>query len=375
MNKRITTLLGGLNPAEFLAHHWHKSPLLVRQAMPDFLGLLTPKEIKRLATHPDVQSRLVQRQGKKWMLTHGPFRPIDFKTLPEKNWTLLIQEANHWLPEGEGLLEQFNFAPHARLDDLMVSYAVPGGGVGPHFDSYDVFLLQGFGVRRWEITETDDLELLPDSELKLLRRFEAQQGWDLKAGDMLYLPPQCAHHGVAQSECFTYSIGFRAPTYQEWVETFLDFLRDQLCVDGRYADPDLKLARHPGNISSAMVGQIDRMLRKQLRWDRQQVSECIGRSLSEPKPHVCFDRPATSLTSEGFVAQAQARGLRLDARSRVLISGKRAYFNGDSLPVKPAQRSAWVYLADYRQLPSARMAQDLAQHFYPFWQAGWMKFL
>ncbi len=371
----MTSLLGGLTPGEFLDRHWHKTPFMVRQAVPDFLGLLTPSEIKKLAQRPDVQSRLVRRHGKGWTLHHGPFRPIDFKTLPEKNWTLLVQELNHGLPEGESLLAEFDFLPHARLDDLMVSYAVPGGGVGPHFDSYDVFLLQGFGVRRWEIAETDDLELLPDSDLKLLRRFSAQASWDLDPGDMLYLPPQCAHNGVAQSECFTYSIGFRAPTHQEWLETFLDFLRDRLQVEGRYADPDLRLSAHPGAIPPDLIRRVGAMLRGALRWDTGLLTECIGKTLSEPKPHLYFDGPSEDSGMADFIVQARRSGVQLDPKSRLLFAGQSFYLNGECVPVPPAQQRAWRTLADRRRLASSRIDESLARSFYPLWQAGWIKFL
>lgn len=372
---RHHTLLGGLSPREFLERHWHKTPMLARQAIPGFLGLLTVSEIKRLATRPDVQSRLVRRQGKRWELRHGPFRPIDFKTLPDKNWTLLVQEVNHWLPEGEALLQQFDFIPHARLDDLMVSYAAPGGGVGPHFDSYDVFLLQGYGERCWEIAQSDDQELLPDSDLKLLRRFTPQERWDLEAGDMLYLPPHWAHNGVAITECLTYSIGFRAPTYQEWVEAFLDHLRDTLQVEGRYADPDLRLRRHPGEIPPDLIRQIQRMLRRELRWTGREVVECVGKSLSEPKPHLYFEAPDEDLSPDGFAVLACRRGLRLDPRSRLLLAGDQVYCNGERLPGTAMPRRAWRELADERQLAPERVQAAMLPLLFPLWQAGWIKFL
>ncbi len=370
-----SVLLGGLSYAQFLKQHWHKSPLLVRQAIPGFLGLLTVSEIKRLATRSDVQSRLIIRQGKRWELRHGPFRPIDFKMLPDENWTLLIQEVNHWLPEGEGLLQQFDFIPHARLDDLMVSYAVPGGGVGPHFDSYDVFLLQGYGDRRWEIAETDDLELLPDSDLKLLRRFTPQNQWDLEAGDMLYLPPHWAHNGVALSECFTYSIGFRAPTYQEWIETFLDHLRDTLRVEGRYADPDLRLMQHPGEIPVELIQQIADLLHRELRWTRAQVKECVGKALSEPKPHLYFDAPDVCLDFDEFCVLARSRGVGLDPRSRLLFAGRHFYCNGERLAVMEKTHGAWKILADRRQLRAAQVKTDMLETLWTLWGAGWVKFL
>ena len=365
------TLLGGLTPRSFLERHWHKSPLLIRGAIPDFLGFLTPREIQRLATHPDVQARLVVREGRHWHLHHGPFRPVDFKGLPARNWTLLVQELNHWIPEAADLLDRFNFIPHARLDDLMVSYAVPGGGVGPHFDSYDVFLLQGFGVRRWSIAETDDLELLPDSDLKLLRRFKPQARWDLDAGDMLYLPPQCAHDGVAVTECFTYSIGFRAPTYQEWVDAFLDHLRDHLQVPGRYADPDLTLQRHPSELPAALLERVGQALQA-IRWNEADVLACAGRYLSEPKPHLFFEPPAAPLTPARFLKQVARQGLRLDPKSRLLYRGRWVFFNGEARAFPAATVRLFALLGDRRHLPPESLPQAAADWLYEAYRAGWV---
>ena len=195
--------------------------------------------MQQLACREDVESRLIRGSGTHWQLDHGPFRKSDFKRLPKTEWTLLVQSLNHFLPEADALLAHFDFIPHARLDDLMVSYAVPGGSVGPHFDSYDVFLLQGQGHRRWQIGTQTDLALLDDAPLKILRHFDAEDEWVLGPGDMLYLPPHVAHYGVAEDDCMTYSIGFRAPTTEELAQGFLMHLQDTLKLEGRYADPDL----------------------------------------------------------------------------------------------------------------------------------------
>lgn len=364
-------LLGGLSPRTFLEQHWHKRPLLIRGAIPDFLGFLTPQEIQRLATHPDVQSRLVVREGRGWALHHGPFRPADFRALPARGWTLLVQELNHWIPEAADLLDRFNFIPHARLDDLMVSYAAPGGGVGPHFDSYDVFLLQGFGVRRWSIAETDDLELLPDSDLKLLRHFKPQARWDLDAGDMLYLPPQCAHDGVAVTECFTYSVGFRAPTYQEWTDAFLDDLRDRLQVPGRYADPDLAPQRHPAELPDVLLDRVGKALQA-IRWSPSDVTACVGRYLSEPKPHLVFTPPDAPLPRRRFVAQVARQGVRLDPKSRLLFRGRWVFFNGEARVFPAATVRLLAALGDHRRLPPTRLPDEAADWLYEAYQAGWL---
>ena len=189
--------LGGLSTATFLRRHWHKAPLVVRGALPGFEGPFSARALFTLAARDDVESRLVLREGTRWTLSHGPFRRSDLTSLPARDWTLLVQGVNLVHPAGEALLRRFSFLPYARLDDLMVSYAVPGGGVGPHEDSYDVFLLQGFGRRRWRFGKQADHALLPNRPLKILRRFTPAHDEVLGPGDMLYLPPHIAHDGVA----------------------------------------------------------------------------------------------------------------------------------------------------------------------------------
>ena len=211
MNTKLT-LLGGLTVNEFLRDYWQKKPLLIRQAVPGFKGLLDPQQLIELACRDDVQARLVTNQRNHWELRNEPFQPGDFGGLTKKGkWSVLVQGVNHFLPEAAELVKQFSFIPHARLDDLMVSYAPKGGGVGPHFDIYDVFLVQGYGHRRWQISTQDDRELIPGAPLRILQRFNVEQEWVLAPGDMLYLPPQCGHNGIAEDDCMTYSIGFRTP--------------------------------------------------------------------------------------------------------------------------------------------------------------------
>ena len=225
-------LLNNLTPAQFLAEYWQKKPLLIRQAIPNFKGLMSPNELAGLACEDDVQARIIKQKKDKWSVQNSPFDETDFTKLPKKDWTLLVQSVNHYLPEAADLLAQFNFIPHARLDDLMVSYAPAGGGVGAHVDSYDVFLLQGSGKRNWKISTQSDLSLVEGAHLRILKQFETEQEWTLEAGDMLYLPPHIAHWGVAMSDnCMTYSIGFRAPKTQELMHEFLSYLQDNIDAD------------------------------------------------------------------------------------------------------------------------------------------------
>ncbi|MFN3544544.1 MAG: JmjC domain-containing protein [Thiobacillus sp.] len=364
------SLLGGLSPARFLREVWHKRPLLIRNAVPGFAGLATAAELQALACRDDVESRLVQGSGTQWQLDHGPFRKSDFKRLPKTEWTLLVQSLNHFLPEADALLARFDFVPHARLDDLMVSYAVPGGSVGPHFDSYDVFLLQGSGHRRWQISTQTDLALIDDAPLKILRRFKPEDEWVLGPGDMLYLPPHVAHYGVAVDACTTYSIGFRAPTADELAQGFLMFLQDSIKLEGRYADPDLRLQKHPGEIGRAMLEQIEAMLAK-IRWTRRDVAEFAGRYLSEPKPNVFFDPPEAPLGRAAFARAARQRGVALDPKSRLLFTGKRFFINGEAFAPSAAEIAALTQLADRRRLAAPPVA--LQPRLYEWYEAGWLE--
>jgi 50S ribosomal protein L16 3-hydroxylase len=350
-------LLGGRTPAAFLAQFWHKEALLVRGAVPGFTGLFTRAQLCAFAERDDVESRLVVRDGRQWSLAHGPFTRRDWKALPERDWTLLVQGANLFSDAADALLRRFAFAPYARLDDLMVSYAAPGGGVGPHFDSYDVFLLQGEGQRRWRYGRQDDLELRPGLPVKILRRFVPERDDVLGPGDLLYLPPQFAHDGVAVTACQTYSIGFRAASASELAVAFLDFLRDEVDLPGRYADPDLVPTRMPARIAPAMLRQCTRMLAG-IRWDPALVARFLGCWLSEPKPHVFFEPPAPRLSRARFAAAVAGHGLTLDRRTQLLYDDRHLYINGSALPWPDDGTAALARLADERAL-GPRAAQAL----------------
>jgi 50S ribosomal protein L16 3-hydroxylase len=351
-------LLAGLTARQFLSRHWQKKPLLVRQAIPGFKGPLTRAAMLRLAQTENLESRLVSRQGRRWQLTHGPLSRSMLAALPARNWTLLLQGFNHVNVEADALLRRFDFIPHARQDDVMVSYAVTGGGVGPHLDSYDVFLLQGSGRRRWRIAAVDntadDTAFKPGLPLKILRRFRPQQEWVLEPGDMLYLPPGYAHEGVALGECFTYSIGFRAPSHQELAGDFLDYLHDTLALDGRLQDPGLQPTAAPGALPPAMLAQAEGVLQK-LRWDRHTVADFLARKLSEPNPRPVFSAPRRALTAQAFAAALKQHGLALDPRTLMLYHGARVYLNGEPVVLPGAgmrEIAALKQLADRRRLPA-----------------------
>lgn len=347
MTLDLSRLLGGISPETFLAEYWQKKPLLVRNALPGIDSLLDRESLLALASNEDMESRFVsQAQG--WDMRHGPFSRRELLR-QAKPWTVLVQSVNLALPAGDDLLRDFNFIPYARLDDLMVSYATDGGGVGPHFDSYDVFLLQGMGQRRWRIGRQKDKTLIPDLPVRILQNFRPSQDIVVNPGDLLYLPPEWAHDGVAVGECMTFSVGFRAPPAQELGEQFLNFVQDRLCLAGRYADPGLKRQKHPAEISNAMIDQVAGILDR-ITWDRATVRDFLGAMLTEPKQHVYFEPPQPELSLARFAAAAKKRGVALDARSQLLFAGKRFYLNGEELAVAATAASALRQLADARRL-------------------------
>ncbi|NWG88097.1 MAG: cupin domain-containing protein, partial [Hydrogenophilaceae bacterium] len=368
----IKSLLGGLSPGQFMAEYWQKKPLLVRQALPGFQGLLDKAGLLDLAGREDAESRLVLSQRKRWQLAHGPFEREELQRLPARGWSLLVQGVNHFLPEADRLLRSFNFVPYTRLDDLMVSFAPPGGGVGPHFDSYDVFLIQGLGRRRWEISAQDDLTLVEGAPLRILKHFQPEQSWELEPGDMLYLPPKYAHNGIALSDCMTYSVGFRAPSSQEIAGQFLGYLQDQLQLEGIYADPDLQPTRHPGRIGADLVARLTDMIQA-IRWNQADIRDFAGRYLSEPKPYIFFEPPARPLSPTAFAKRIETRGARLDPKTLLLYQGRRCFINGEPYAAaSSATQAALRDLADRRELGPGRCDTELIDCLYDWYRAGFV---
>lgn len=363
--------LGNITAKKFLRDYWQKKPLLIRKAFPGFSGLLDPRQLKALACMEDVQARLVSRRRGKWHLQHGPFMPEAFDLPSATKWTVLVQGVNHFLPQGADLIGQFSFVPHARLDDLMVSFAPKGGGVGPHFDSYDVFLLQGLGHRRWQISTQPDRSLIAGAPLRILKNFQAEQEWVLAPGDMLYLPPHCAHNGVAEDDCMTYSIGFRTPAYQELAEQFLVYLQDRVCVDGMYADPDLALQAHPSEISAAMLRQVEQAIRK-VQWGKSDVADFLGHYLSEPKPHIFFDPPARPLSATRFKQQVSTCGIELDLKSLMLCHGDTVFINGDGHVLAPNDYRVLRTLADLRVMAPCMVSESVLNLLYQWYLDGYI---
>lgn len=369
MNK---TLLGGLSARQFIEEYWQKKPLLVRNAFPGFGGMLSPNELAGLACEEDVQSRIVLNQRGKWKLENGPFEEERFSRLPKKDWALLVQGVNHHLPEADALLHEFDFIPRARLDDLMVSFAPDGGGVGPHFDSYDVFLLQGLGQRLWRVSSQQDMTLLPDVPLRILQNFDIDEEWVLNPGDMLYLPPKLAHWGIAMGECMTYSIGFRAPSAQELGVQFLGFMQERLCMQGMYADPDLQTQSNPAELSQQMVAKVEDMLRG-MTWKSDDIADFIGTYLTEPKPHIVFDAPRR-LSAEKFRERLARDGVSLALKSQMLYRGAHVFINGEQVEASGEGLLLLCALADNRGLPpSNKVPDDTFALLHQWASAGWLE--
>jgi 50S ribosomal protein L16 3-hydroxylase len=364
-------LLGELSAAAFLRRHWQKRPLFVRGAIPDCGAWLHRDALFALAARDDVESRLLIRTRNRWTLQQGPFRRAQWRNMPARDWTLLVQGVDQVHPDAAALLQRFSFIPHARLDDLMVSYAPPGGGVGPHFDSYDVFLLQGAGTRRWRISAQKDLSLVDDAPLRILKRFRHTQEWLSECGDLLYLPPRYAHEGVARSNCMTLSVGFRAPRAQELASQFLTYLQDELDLPGLYEDRDLALQKHPAQLPPAMVKKFAATLRR-IRWNDNDIGKFAGRYLTEPKPLTVFDPPRRPATLAAFSRRVAAHGLRLALPTRMLFSGGQVFINGECHALTQ-DREALVRLADRREVGAFAASTITARLLHTWYRAGYVE--
>lgn len=309
-------ILGNISIETFLAEYWQKKPLLIRNAFPDFVSPIEPDDLAGLAMEEDAESRLIFENGKNgpWELRNGPFGEDDFANLPEKDWTLLVQAVDQWVPELADLLDHFTFIPKWRLDDLMVSFAPEGGSVGPHFDQYDVFLLQAHGQRHWQVGPKcdDQSPLIQDTQLKILSSMDVTQEWTLNPGDMLYIPPQYAHNGVAINDCMTFSIGFRAPSETDIIGHLADHIGSQLSDHARYSDADISSAQQqPALIDDQAISRIQAIINKHLQspdtlkdWFSQYMTESKYEALHEPlEEELDWEELAPFLQQENLITQ------------------------------------------------------------------------
>lgn len=362
-----SALLGGLSPTRFLAEYWQRKPLLVRGAVPEAVTVLTPEALLELAKGDDIESRQVYRTAHDWRLVHGP---LTARQLARGGpWTALVSGTNLVSAAADRLLRRFDFVPYARLDDLMVSFATDGGGVGPHFDSYDVFLIQGLGRRRWRISNQADLSLIDGAPLRILRNFVPTDEWVLEPGDMLYLPPQYAHEGIAEGPCMTYSVGFRAPTAQELADAFLAHLQESLQLEGRYADAGIALQDNAARIGDDVIERVAAMLRG-IRWSRSDVATFLGQYLSEPKPHIFFAPPDEPMTQAAFAREVSSAGFRLDLRTQLLFRGASFFLNGESIRVPAEVRPALRRLAHRRALSAKHVNPAVTEALYGWYCDG-----
>ncbi|OYU12762.1 MAG: cupin [Comamonadaceae bacterium PBBC1] len=362
-------LLGGLTPSQFMKRHWQKKPLLVRNAIPGFSPCVGRAELVALAGEEGVESRLIIDSDKGWKMKHGPFPKRSLPPFSQKKWTFLVQGVDLHHDGVHALMQQFRFVPDARLDDVMISYATDGGGVGPHFDSYDVFLLQAHGQRKWRIGRQKDLSLQPGVPLKILQNFEAEEEFVLNPGDMLYLPPKYAHDGIAQGECMTWSIGFRSPQEGELARELLLGLADEAfdgVGDALYRDPKQPAVSAPAAMPTQLGDFARQAIAKALN-NPHLIDSLLGEYLTEPKAQVWFDpvedEPDLSV------------GVQLDRRTKMMYDERHIFINGESFRVAGKDAINLRALADLRELsgPAWRSLSKNAKEALIDWAlAGWL---
>ncbi|PLC51318.1 cupin [Pollutimonas subterranea] len=357
------TLLGGLTPADFMKYYWQRKPLLIRQAIPGFKPSLSIANIKQLVKREEVESRLIWQDENGWNMKTGPFQRLPAARKP--NWSLLAQSVDLHDDATAALMRQFRFISDARLDDAMISIATDGGGVGPHFDSYDVFLLQAHGQRRWRISQQKDLTLQPGLPLKILQNFVAEEEFVLEPGDMLYLPPHAAHDGVALGDCMTISVGFRAPTEATLACGMLEAANDQILANlgdrgGLYANPTIpgptlsSTFKDKGVAASATPAALPDTLLKaaikaieKVRFDEALAARFLGQWLTDIPANAYFEPGSETVDlSAGLPSSGK---LVLDRCSRVMYRGKELFINGEVAAVPASSRLR--RLADERELP------------------------
>ncbi len=363
-------LLGGLTPSQFMKRHWQKKPLLVRNAIPGFVPCVGRNELVALAGREGVESRLIVDSPKGWKMKHGPLAKRSLPPFSQKKWTFLVQGVDLHHDGVHALMQQFRFVPDARLDDLMISYATDGGGVGPHFDSYDVFLLQAHGQRRWRIGRNKDLTLQAGVPLKILQNFEAEEEFVLNPGDMLYLPPKYAHDGVAVGECMTWSIGFRAPQEGELAREMLLGLADE-AFDGLgdllYRDPKQAAVSSPAAIPQALGDFTRQVIDKALK-NPHLLDSLLGEYLTEPKSNVWFEMSENE--------PDLSAGVQLDRRTKMMYDERHVFINGESFRVAGKDARFLRQLADNRCLSAAsccNLSDSAREALLDWMSADWLK--
>ncbi len=342
--------LGDLSLDTFLAEYWQKKPVLIRQALPNVKPPIAADELAGLACEEEVESRLIihDAENDQWDLTDGPFAEAKFSDLPKTHWTLLVQAVDHWVPAAADFLAQFYFIPSWRIDDLMISYSGDKGGVGPHYDNYDVFLVQVSGRRQWDVGGLYDESSprRPDTPVKILTEWGPEQSWILEPGDMLYVPPRVGHSGVAVGDdCMTCSVGFRAPSHRDLLLDYPEYIGEQLSEDVRYADPHLVPQSNPGQITSEAVQNVQKILTQYIQ-DQDNLTQWFGRYMTSPK----YQDGETTLENH-----------RLDDVRQHLVAGGTLIRNeGSRFAFQTSGKNLWLFV-DGRQYTCSESVVDLVK--------------
>lgn len=347
-------------PEQFLSQYWQKKPVLIKSAFVDFQDPISPDELAGLALESDIESRVIQHKNDNWQVTHGPFE--DYAQFGETNWTLLVQAVDHWLETGNDLLRPFRFIPNWRVDDLMISFSTPNGGVGPHLDQYDVFIIQGQGKRHWRVGLPQTLdEKIPHPDLLQVSEFEACIDAVLELGDMLYIPPNCPHQGYAIEPSLNYSVGFRAPNQQDLLSSFADFALQESCFNKRYSDPHRTLSPQTGELtqqdSNALIDLVKACLN-----DSTKTNQWLGCYLTQAKHELAVDTPEPEFENSDIIEINQ----QIDYWQRLgglrsLIIEQRLYANGEAFELTPEQISFAQWLTHTDQYPSVKLKSFLCQ--------------
>ena len=383
-------LFGGISPQSFMKTYWHKKPLVIRGAIPAFklaqnsgiklMSPLSPEELFKIAGNPDSETRLIQ--AKPWRFSSGPYPKKSLPNVNRPDWTLLLQgmEAHHLA--AANVLSWFRFIPDARLDDLMISIAGPGGGVGPHFDSYDVFLIQMAGRRHWRISEQKDLSLNPKLPLKILKNFQVEQEWVLEPGDMLYLPPQIAHDGIAMDAgCQTWSVGFRSQSFKELLQEGLwrlaESLEDLPELEKYFADPKQKASARAEQLPEELIKQVATKLQALKLNQVETFLPGITAYLSEPKQQAIFAVPDRPLSLEKFNTAIARKILKPHPQTRILSLGNSVFCNGENVTQDQPKdiQLAWRKLSSQKDLVGQQRVhnKDISS-LYVAYKAGWLVF-
>jgi 50S ribosomal protein L16 3-hydroxylase len=379
------THIGQTPVQQFMQEDWHTRPRLFKQAFPNLEPLCDFETIFDMASDEDIESRLVRKTQEGWDLERGPFEALP--SLDEKNWTVLVQGIDHHLPEAYDLLQQFRFIPDARLDDIMLSLASDQGGVGPHYDSYDVFLIQMHGKRRWKIgpLPEKEIELLDNCPLKILKNFEPTEEFVLEPGDMLYLPPKYGHDGVAEGICSTISVGFRSPSKAEILAGLLRDFADHVENDEHmkstlFSDPKRKPQTTPAEIPEDMLNFACKLF-DDFSADSCQISRSLGKLLTEPKPHVYFINNTEEMTASEILETLRARGIALSMKTKMLFNKSRCYINGEEIePCSASTLKQLQDLANQREMPPHQAKEALQNKEFQYFligfaKAGWVETL